>query len=206
MGCPTFNECRLVTLLRQSNYEFFRTIKTLAGCLSEGFRCLSWTAQLEHAEQNNKGKPNSPIMKEEIQFVTELKETRRRLNIIQELLASLSGATRARVSDFEGLRMSPDNWRKWHDILKPWVENPPQPSQDTRVKASKVHARDILKRHRVFLEASLRKTHSPLTQKFQRSLERLDWRTRQLAGGLISKEKPKHLSALKWKIQITRRI
>ena len=108
--------------------KFLQTSRTLPGCLSQ-FRCFSWSAQLQQPKQN-KSNPNRALLKKEINFATELKETRTRLNVSQRELAGLLGYDKKILFDFEALGMTPANWRKWQEKIKPWLENPTLPSQD----------------------------------------------------------------------------
>ena len=139
--------------------KFLQTSRTLPGCLSQ-FRCFSWSAQLQLPKQN-KSNPNRALLKKEINFVTELKETRTRLNVSQRELAGLLGYDKKILFDFEALGMTPANWRKWQEKIKPWLENPTLPSQDNMKKGSKVKARHTLKNHRAFLEALSEKGPQP---------------------------------------------
>jgi len=140
--------------------KFLQTPKTLPGCLSQ-FQCFGWSAQLQISKQN-KDNPNRALLKKEINFVTKLKETRTRQNVSQVELAGLLGYPSDKLlCDFENLRMTPANWRKWQEKIKPWVENPTLPNQDNRKKGSKVKARHTLKKHRAFLEALSEKDPQP---------------------------------------------
>ena len=140
--------------------KFLQTSRTLPGCLSQ-FRCFSWSAQLQLPKQN-KSNPNRALLKKEINFVTELKETRARLNVSQRDLVGLLGYSSNRIlCDFENLQMTPANWRKWQEKIKPWLENPTLPSQDDRGKGSQVKALHTLKKHRAYLEAVFEKDPQP---------------------------------------------
>ena len=140
--------------------KFLQTSKTLPGCLSQ-FQCFSWSAQLQISKQN-KGNPNRALLKKEINFVTKLKETRTRQNVSQVELAGLLGYPSDKLlCDFENLRMTPANWRKWQEKIKPWLENPTLPSQDNRKIRSCVKALHTLKDHRAFLEAHFEKDPRP---------------------------------------------
>ena len=139
--------------------KFLQTSRTLPGCLSQ-FRCFSWSAQLQLPKQN-KSNPNRALLKKEINFVTELKETRTRLNVSQRELAGLLGYDQKILFDFEALGMTPANWRKWQEKIKPWLENPTLLSQDNRKLRSNVKAMHTLKDHRAFLEAHFEKDPLP---------------------------------------------
>jgi len=146
-------------LSKPSVTKFLQTSRELPGCLSH-FQCFSWSALLQLPKQN-KGNPNRALLKKEINFVTELKETRTRLNVSQRELAGLLGYDKKILFDFEALGMTPANWRKWQEKIKPWLENPTLPSQDNMKKGSKVKARHTLKNHRAFLEALSEKGPQP---------------------------------------------
>ena len=140
--------------------KFLQTSRELPGCLSQ-FQCFSWSALLQLPKQN-KGNPNRALLKKEINFVTELKETRTRLNVSQRELAGLLGYSSHRIlCDFETLQMTPANWRKLQEKIKPWVENPTLPSQDNRKKGSKVKAMHTMEKHRAFLEGHFEKDPQP---------------------------------------------
>jgi len=140
--------------------KFLQTSRTLPGCLSQ-FQCFGWSAQLQIPKQN-KDNPNRAQLKKEINFVTKLKETRTRQNVSQVELAGLLGYPSDKLlCDFETLQMTPANWRKWQEKIKPWVENPTLPSQDNRKLRSNVKAMHTLKDHRAFLEAHFEKDPLP---------------------------------------------
>ena len=139
--------------------KFLQTARTLPGCLSQ-FRCFSWSAQFQLPKQNE-GNPNRALLKKEINFATELKETRTRLNVSQRELAGLLGYDKKILFDFEALGMTPANWRKWQEKIKPWLENPTLPSQDNRKKGSRVKAMHTLKKHQAFLEGHFKKDPQP---------------------------------------------
>ena len=142
--------------------KFLQISRTLPGCLSQ-FRCFSWSAQLQLPKQNNLNRNlNRALLKNEINFVTELKEVRARLNVSQIELAGLLGYSTHRIlCDFETLQMTPANWRKWQEKIKPWLENPTLPSQDNRKKGFQVKALHTLKKHRAYLEAVFEKDPQP---------------------------------------------
>ena len=142
--------------------KFLQTSRTLPGCLSQ-FRCFSWSVQLQLPKQNNLNRNlNRALLKNEINFATELKEARARLNVSQIELAGLLGYSTHRIlCDFETLQMTPANWRKLKEKIKLWVENPTLPNQDNRKKGSKVKARHTLKKHRAFLEGHFEKDPHP---------------------------------------------
>ena len=125
------------------------------------FQLVSPSALLQLPKQN-KGNPNRALLKNEINFVTELKETRTRLNVSQRELAGLLGYSSHRtLGDFETLQMTPATWRKLQEKIKPWVENPTLPSQDNRKKGFQVKALHTLKKHRAYLEAVFEKDPQP---------------------------------------------
>jgi len=142
--------------------KFLQTSRTLPACLSQ-FRCFSWSVQLQLPKQNNLNRNlNRALLKNEINFVTELKEARARLNVSQIELAGLLGYSTHRIlCDFETLQMTPANWRKLKEKIKPWVENPTLPSQDNRKQGSRVKALHTLKKHRAFLEGHFEKDPQP---------------------------------------------
>jgi len=146
-------------LSKPSVTKFLQTSRELPGCLSH-FQCFSWSALLQLPKQN-KGNPNRALLKKEINFVTELKETRTRLNVSQRELAGLLGYDKKILFDFEALGMTPANWRKWQEKIKPWLENPTLPSQDNRKPGSHVKTWHTLKKHRAFLEAVFEKNPQP---------------------------------------------
>ena len=120
-----------------------------------------------HSQENasKKSSINAPLLEREIEFVTELKQTRAKLNVSQREVAEAIGASGWSVTSFELLKMCPATWRKLQVKIKLWMANP-NVSQDYKVKAPDVLVKDTINRQKVCLETYFEKDRLPSRQMF----------------------------------------
>jgi len=118
-----------------------------------------------HSQENapKKSSLNAPLLEREIEFVTELKQTRAKLNVSQREVAEAIGTPGWSVTSFELLKMCPANWRKLQVKIKLWMANPIV-NQEYKAKTPDVQVKNTINRHKVYLEAYFEKDPFPSSQ------------------------------------------
>ena len=73
--------------------------------------------------KGSRGKIDSLLTKEEIEFVDKLLKTRTRLRMNQTQLANVLGTSTGTISAFEQFSLALKSWREWLPLLEQWVQD-----------------------------------------------------------------------------------
>ena len=102
---------------------------TLMKCYLTLSKWMSQTPNFQAVKEKNeglgrgRGKIDSLLTKEEVEFVDKLVKTRTRLGMNQTQLANVLGTSTGTISAFEQFSLGLKSWREWLPLLEQWVQD-----------------------------------------------------------------------------------
>merc|ERR1719295_747957 len=131
-SCTLAEVAKMVGMTRANLYAF-EQLQLRERTLLKRYRTLSsWMSQTPNfqvvKEKNEglgrgRGKIDSLLTKEEVEFVDKLVKTRTRLGMNQTQLANVLGTSTGTISSFEQFNLGLKNWREWLPRLDQWVQD-----------------------------------------------------------------------------------